>query len=320
MANDQAHDTRGTSANRLAQAVGLSVAARAAVAPTSFTPMYTDNFLDGVIGTSTNKWRYSEYSNVQAVSGGQSLMLGQNRASTTTGCDGNHFWGNRQNLDEEAGLPEAIPIGNTVWMRIYHYFPSTFSFGHMYQTGIDSAEAAACGKSSDGNYSGMKWLVFAPNSGTRRIYHQLPSGRRKIEQPSTSDPENSTQRIQSEVLGKVAQSSVPVALNQWVAIQMAVKVASDNTGWIRLWNGSELIAEVLDVPTVHTPDGATSIQSWGLGDYWNGVPYTDGEEGRNALYIDEIIIASDMPGYGAPTGVDAAGNAYIDPTTRIGDF
>jgi len=31
MANDQAHDTRGTSANRLAQAVGLSVAARAAL-------------------------------------------------------------------------------------------------------------------------------------------------------------------------------------------------------------------------------------------------------------------------------------------------
>ena len=318
MPNDQAHDTRTTTqANRLAQAVGLNVAARAAA--TSFTPMYTDNFLDGAIGTSTIKWRFSEYSNVQSVSGTQSLMLGQNRASTTTACDGSHYWGNRQDTGEEAGLPESIPIGNTVWMRIYHYFPSAFSFGHMYQTGVDNAEAAACGKSSDGNYSGMKWLVFAPNSGTRRIYQHLPSGRRKIEQPSPSDPENSTQRLQSEVTG-IDQSSAPAPLDQWVAFQMAVKVADDNTGWIRLWNGTELIAEVLDVPTVHTPDGATTIRSWGLGDYWNGVPYTDNAEGRNSFYIDEIIIASDLPGYGAPTGVDAAGNAYIDPTTRIGDF
>ena len=48
--------------------------------------------------------------------------------------------------------------------------------------------------------------------------------------------------------------------------------------------------------------------------------YTDGAPDRNSFYIDDIILASDLPGYGAPTGVDAAGNAYIDPATRVGDL
>jgi hypothetical protein len=289
-------------------------------APRIFTPMYKQDFASGVVGNADPDWRFSEFTDVRSVSGTKCVQLGVNRGYPPPSCGGSHFWGNRQSPNENAGLPAPVPIGKTLWYRVFHYFPSTFSFGYLFLNGTDNAEASACGKSADGNYSGMKWLHLAPNAGTRRIYHHLPSGRRKIAQPLPSDPENSGQRIQSEVAGSISQSIVPIPLDRWVAIQIAVYVTDDNTGWVRVWNDETLICEKLGIPTVFSGDGATAITDWGLGDYWNGVPYTDGAVGRDNFFIDEIIIASDVDGYGSPTGVDANGNAYIDPATRVGDL
>jgi len=47
MANDQAHDTRGNSVNRLAQAVGLNVAARAAQVAGELSYIFSDDFSSG---------------------------------------------------------------------------------------------------------------------------------------------------------------------------------------------------------------------------------------------------------------------------------
>jgi len=54
MANNQAHDTRGTSDNRLAQAVGLSVAARAAEVAGELAYIFSDDFASGDLTKTEN--------------------------------------------------------------------------------------------------------------------------------------------------------------------------------------------------------------------------------------------------------------------------
>ncbi|MEC7518871.1 MAG: hypothetical protein VYE22_03345 [Myxococcota bacterium] len=47
---------------------------------------------------------------------------------------------------------------------------------------------------------------------------------------------------------------------------------------------------------------------------------TDGAAGRTDFWIDEVIVASDAPGYDPPTGVDSEGHPYIAPCTRVADL
>ena len=321
MANNQSHDTRGNSSNRLAQAVGLSVAARTAVVspPTSFVPMYKEDFAVGTVGTTNPAWRYSEYSNVRSVSGTQSTRMGANRGSGSPTCGGNVFFGNNQSMNEPEGLPEGIPIGSTVWYRVFFYFASTYSFGYVFRSGQDNAEASGCGKSADMGNTGNKWMNFDSPGTSGKVYIKIPSSRRKAAQPSGDDPERKTIIIENEAgSAGTTSSGMSVPLDRWFSMQLGMKVSRDNTGWVRLWIDNELEAEQLNVNTIQAGD--TAITNWGIGDWWNGVPWTDGSPGEDDLWLDEIIIASDMPGYGAPTGVDAAGNAYIDPATRVGDL
>lgn len=192
--------------------------------------------------------------------------------------------------------------------------PSAASAGNNVHT-YDKAEAAFCNTSADAGTSGIKWLVFAPDSGTRRIYTKIGSERRQIEQGP-----NARLAIESEVPGHNDIQSYTIPLDQWVCFQMAVKVSSGTDGYMRIWIDDQLMCESLDAQTIESSDGATGLDKWGLGDYWNGIPWTDGAEGRDEFYIDNLIVASDLPGYGAPTGVDANGNPYIDPNTRAEDL
>jgi len=316
--NNAAWNTATTvQANRLAQAVGLNVAARAAA--TTFVPMYKEDFSVGTVGEPNPAWRYSEYSDTRSVSGTQSTRMGANRGQGDPICGGSHFFGNNQSMAEPEGLPEAVPIGNTIWFRTFFYFASTYSFGYVFRTGQDNAEASACGHSADMGNTGIKWMNFDSEGTDGKIYTNLPSSRRKAAQPSGSDPEIDSIIIQNEAgSGGITGAGMLVPLDRWFSMQLAIKVSRDNTGWIRLWIDDDLRAEQLDVNTIQAGD--TEITRWGIGDWWNGIPWTDGSPGEDDLWLDEIIIASDLPGYGAPTGVDASGNAYIDPATRVGDL
>ncbi len=59
-----------------------------------------------------------------------------------------------------------------------------------------------------------------------------------------------------------------------------------------------------------------------MGDYWNGIPYTPtiGDSSIADFWLDEVIIASDIDGYGAPTTLDSGGRPYISPNTVAGDL
>ena len=130
---------------------------------------------------------------------------------------------------------------------------------------------------------------------------------------SINQPASPTLTLIVESGAQVTSGSYSVPRDQWVALQMAVNIKKDTTGWARVWADDQLIVDRSGIRTIS--DDATGINQYGIGDYWNGFPYTDGLAGRDAFYIDEIMVASDQEGYGEPTGIDANGNAYIAPST-----
>jgi len=294
----------------------LAVAKAGTPAPSSFVPMYKQDFAAGVVGSSDPDWRYSQFTDIRSVSGTQCVKMKPSHGALPPTCGGSHFFANNHGMNENAGLPDAVPIGRTVWYRMYFYFPSTFSFGYLFNS---KPEAAECGKSADMGLSGIKWMNLSTDVPGQKVYTKIPSGYRKTAQPTAPDSEYPDIRIENEGGGAgLSGTGRPVPLNTWFAMQMAVKVANDGSGFVRLYLDDEMVAQQSNVSTI--PSSVTEITRWGLGDYWNGMPYTDGDPSRDYFFIDEIIIASDMAGYGAPTGVDANGNAYIDPATRVGDF
>ncbi len=219
-------------------------------------------------------------------------------------CSGGHFFGGRRDL------PAPVPQGHTVWFRIFQYIPSEFSFGYKYSRNAgDGDEAAACGQSPDGNIW-LKWLVFAPDDGTARIYLSPTVARRQLANP------NPRVRIISEALHRAGDFSVNLPRDRWFALQMAVHVSDGDDGWIRAWIDDDYLGEVQGRTTVNP----SSLVEWGMGDYWNGVPWTDGEPGRDTFWIDDIIVASDAEGYDAPTGIDAEGHPYIPSCIRAADL
>lgn len=218
-------------------------------------------------------------------------------------CSGGHFFGGRRDL------PAPVPQGRTVWFRMYHYIPSTFSFGYKYGGSSDRDEASACGRSADGNLW-LKWLVFAPDIGTARVYLMPTAARRALVN------DNPRIRIISEALHRPGDFGVDLPRDRWFSLQMAVHVSSGDDGFIRAWLDDEYLGEVVGPTTV---EGASLVE-WGLGDYWNGVPWTDGEPGRSELWVDEIVVASDADGYEPPTGVDAEGHPFIPSCVRAADL
>ena len=384
MPNNAAYDTRTTvPANRLAQAVGLNVAARAAA--TSFVPLVADALGSETVDANASGFRRGVYSDFTDPFGGRNTVKhAMLPMAPPPSCGGSHNFGWRRTL------PQDVTEGYTIWQRFYLYLPSTFSFGYTYYvrdtvdmaasaaagdtdvfiqksvhfsfsdgmairiklddltyhfthvaTGgvlgpnnvrledalpgpaasgnfvaiYDEAEARECGKEADQGDSGIKWVHFGPNSGSLVAYTKVSNSRRVIEQQA-----GAVLALEPEVQQGAKSTPFDVPLDQWVCWQMAAKVAKDGTGFLRVWINEELKLESLSIDTLSSTSSATGFNRWGLGDYWNGGQWSDGAPGRSDFYSSEAIVATDMPGYGAPTGVDAAGNAYIDPETRVGDL
>lgn len=227
---------------------------------------------------------------------------------------GAHGYGGRMNL------PVVVPIGNTVWQRMKMYIPSAFSFGYTYGSGAPSTPSGdGCGGlSADGNPTGTKWLVYSPNNATGRIYLNAPNSLRTISQTAGTgvlalEPNPSAQQSLSIVFPR----------DQWFTLEMAIKVSITGTGYARAWMDGALIAEgqVAGNKNISTIDStATSIKEYGLGDYFNGTPWTDGTAGRNFFYVDEVLVATDIGGYGAPTALDSNGYPMIGTSVRNRDF
>jgi len=200
-----------------------------------------------------------------------------------------------------------VPVGSTIWYRVFCYFPSSYSFGYLWSTS-DDAEANACGYTNNDGNGSLKFLVLDPESSNARLYLNISSTRR-----ATGQPENAELTLISEAGGVVTTGAYKLPLDGWVSIQIGVKLASDSTGWMRAWAGEQLIAERLNMQTLST--SATGLANFGIGNIFNGFPFTDGMAGRDTFYIDEIVLATDKEGFGTPNGIDASGNAYIAPST-----
>lgn len=272
-----------------------------------FRPMVAYDGDGEAAGADFLAWRRSVYDDSRSVSQGRSVRVSTNPGpDALPACSGGHFFAGRTRL------PTTVPQGSTLWFRIYQYIPSTFSFGYKYSRAAGDRDIArACGQYADGNLW-LKWLVLAPHHdfGTARIYLSPTAARRTLTNPSPQV------RLISEALHRPHDEPVDLPRDRWFALQMAVRVSDGDDGFIRAWIDDQYLGEVTGRTTV----ADAPIHSWGMGDYWNGVPWTDGAPGRTDFWVDEVIVASDAPGYDAPTGIDSGGRRYIDPCTRVADL
>ncbi len=270
-----------------------------------FTPLVAESG-DGELGAAFLDWRRSVVDDAHALSGGRAIRVRTRPGETLLPmCDGGHFFAGRSRL------PAAIPQGSTVWFRVYQYIPSTFAMAYKYSRNAgDGDAAAACDQHADGN-AWLKWLVMAPDMGTARVY-LMPTVRRRSLEPS----DRPRIRVISEALHRPEDAMAELPRDRWFALQMAVRVSSGEDGFIRMWIDDSFLGEVVGPTTV---EDAALVQ-WGIGDYWNGVPWTDGEEGRTDFWNDEILVAADIEGYGAPTATDDGGRPYIPPCARVADL
>lgn len=270
----------------------------------TYKPLLSYDMSDGVAGATFLNWKKSVYDAAYSVTNGKSVKVTTSPGEMLPTCSGNQFYAGRTIFDKE----KQVPPGKTLWYRVMIYVPSTFSFGHKYSGSGDTDEAKACGQHSDGN-TWIKWLVLSPTKGTGRVY-LMPSGQRRLVE------DRNRVRIISEELHLPHDVSVSFPKDKWFALQIAVKVSNGSDGFIRAWIDDNYLGEVVG----KTFSAESSVYDWGIGDYWNGVPWSDNQSGRTDFWIDEIIMATDMEGYGAPTTLDSGDRPYISPDARVVDF
>ncbi len=282
------------------------------LAPAPFIPLLAEDFSGGVVGTGypgfeQGTLQHSRYANDQPSLPGQSLKITMDQFNVAGGgCGGNVVFGGR------IGLPVNIPVGKWLWVMFRRYHPATQAWGYCYGGG-DAAAAAICGKDADG-IGVIKDMVLSPDNLTGRIYLQPENQRRALSLVSNS------MRISIEEGASGNHSSASTAnfpMGQWFTSQLGVFVQKNGTGIVRSWINGTLINEFVGQNINAT---ATAIAEWGIGTYWNGVPYTDAAANRNYFWLKEVIIATDVDGYGAPTGMDNLGNTFIDPNTTVADL
>jgi hypothetical protein len=270
--------------------------------PGPFTPLLKNDFSAGTLGAIFSTWEAGAvYANDQPSAAGKSLKVTVSPNTQANldiaACAGSSVFGGR------SSFPVNIPIGKSVWVSWKRYIPANFTWGYCYGAG-DTAAATACGESADGN-AWLKDLVFSQTSGGR-IYVQPAVARRSISQSAGN-------RIIAEQGALVSdQGAVSYPLGQWFTHQVQVYVHNTSAGYIREWINSTMVNELTGA-NVAT---ASNLIEFGMGNYWNGVPYTNGSAGLSQ-WLRELIIATDVSGYGAPTGRDSSNRVFIDPSTTV---
>lgn len=214
-------------------------------------------------------------------------------------CGGSHVFGGYTDF------PQPVPVGKTVWYAQWRYHSSAQTWGYCFGGG----DTPCPGQSADGT-TYLKDLVMYPSTDTARIYVQPTQNRRSVAQTAGH-------RITTEVGPIFADSpSVSYPLDQWFFHQVMVKVADDGTGIIRHWINRQLISEL----TGQNVTSGNSLKGWGVGNYFNGIPFLTGDPNQDTFWIRNIIIASDIDGFDVPTGLDDEGNIFIDPNTDIAEL
>jgi hypothetical protein len=201
---------------------------------------------------------------------------------------GENGYGGYQNL------PEPIGPGSTVWYRVYLYIPSTTSFSH--------------GDTSGDGFGWNKFLVMAEED------HEPP---RMYVQPRSPYMANVGDAqfygtglyVNHDGLGsgycRLMEEAYTFPRDRWFALQMAWHVATDSTAWIRVWSDEEFLGECAGAGEV---SAGYSVQSFGIGDYWNGGAWIQGES-TSDFWMDDIVVTTETP-----NTTDAGGRPFIHPS------
>lgn len=281
------------------------------VAKPSYTPLYKMDV--SAIANDANSPIFgfgSKVSNTRSVYNSKSIKVVTVPSNPGVVC-GSHEYAGRNNT------PTLIPLGNAIWQRFKLYIPSTFSFGYAY--GAGATDVGACTSlNADGSLTGWKFLTFAPNVGTSRLYLNCPNSLRAVNQTLGSG----TLALEAN---PAAQQNLNIIFprDQWFTLETAAKVSNTGDGWFRAWMNDVLIAESIRLgsTSVSTIDAeATGVSQWGLGQYINGTQWTDGAAGRSEFWVDEVLVATDVGGYGAPTATDSNGYKMIGSAIKNRDF
>ena len=263
--------------------------------PSASVALYFDDMAAYTVGDSFPSFTRTTISDEQAFTNGKSAKVVLDVGQAPLTCGGNNFFAG------EIGLPAGVPQGNSIWYNARVFLPATMTWGYTFGQG-DGAEAAQCSHEFDGT-GNLKFLVMQPNTGFARVYIQPPMSRRTIAQGSGPLYVNSD----TGIFGDLNAGTLPKG--QWVDFQMRTYVHSTMDGFIEGWIDGTYMGRVFG-PTLADP--TYEINSFGIGDYWNGVPWTDGGADRDYFYVDTLEVYADIAGYGAPTGLDSGGRTYIE--------
>ena len=284
MANDQAHDTRGTLDNRLAQAVGLNVAARAAATPaqgalTAVERRFTDirNFegTDGLKASGADAFDgdqgQSTFTTEQVYSGttaGRCFL----RATDNHGGFGN--WGGRFDF------PNKLLQGDEIFIRWRMYYPAGFKHYSMQDTPENRGTRIKFMRIKSKTESGA-------NAGLLDFYWDRKSASQQYMAIKEISP-NHWKGVGTKV-------DFPNLFDQWITYNVhyiASAVGEEGRG--RFWRNGELMNDI----QMQTLSSSTDTLDWiYLFTYWNGdVPqaqhcYTDDwkiTSDRNETVIDPV--------------------------------
>jgi hypothetical protein len=238
------------------------------------------NFNSGSIGTKadgadgfTGAFKNSLYSDKFVNSGKGSAQL-----TITEGSKGFGEFGG------EYKFPKVLREGDEVWIRVWAYFPTGFSF--------------SCGGCSQG----VKYIRIhtASESGSNEGYHSILL-------------KDSAVEVDSEVTGKTFHSNnvgkktvgEKNTTGTWHAYEMYIRFsATPGKGVYRVWQNGNLVFE--DTTTNTLKSSTSKADLIYLFSYWNnGAPKTQ------SAFVDEIIVTSVKP-----SETDSEGNPFIG----VGNF
>lgn len=188
----------------------------------------------------------------------------------------------------------------------------------------DSAQAQFCGIQDnrsgtgssyplDGNEN-IKFMMLSSLDADPVNYCYIKQERRgfgyNLGFAAISEHENSTGGIDFS-----SQYTVP--RDQWFTLQMAMKISSVSLGgYIRMWFNDNYLGEL----ATRTCNTYKYIGRWGIGDYWNGSPWTNGTTATDSFWVDDVILATDYGPYGGILTQDSGGRLWIPPTLTYQDI
>lgn len=186
-----------------------------------------------------------------------------------------------------------LNIGDEVWVKIDHYFPSAFCAGS---------------STVSGDYWGAtKWLRMdwgGPSSNKQRFTFELANfgqGRCDSSGPTIYGAVPEITADYAAPFNYEYSSKVAFPRDKWAAWQAHIKIgATRATSMVEMWLDDRYLGKL--TPGSATAPGQGGAVDWYIGDYWNG-----GSLQPNVWYMDNFQITK------TPNAKDSGGRAYIAP-------